>query len=77
MLYPKPLEKLIWGDIEIFCQQGIPEDTYRDYKEDFPTNLEKTVAAMANALGGIILKRYLLGDGYEKTFYDMHRKSRI
>src|SRR6266849_6417511 len=55
MLYVKPADQITWNDIESFCQQGLPEGAYLDYKEDFPKNLEKTIAAMANTLGGIIL----------------------
>jgi len=55
MIYRKAIEQITWDDIEEFCQQGIPEGAYLDYKQDFPSNLEKTIAAMANTLGGIIL----------------------
>ncbi len=33
----------------------MPEGTYLNYKEDFPKHLQKTIAAMANTLGGVIL----------------------
>jgi hypothetical protein len=55
MLYIKPIGETTWDDIENFCQQKLPEGAYLDYKEDFPKHLEKTISAMANTLGGIIL----------------------
>ncbi|MBN2414541.1 ATP-binding protein [bacterium] len=55
MLYTKTIEKINWETIAEFCEQRIPEGAYLDYKANFPANLEKTIAAMANTLGGIIL----------------------
>jgi predicted HTH transcriptional regulator len=55
MLYIKPINDITWDDVETFCLQKIPENAYLDYKRDFPTHLEKIIAAMANTLGGIIL----------------------
>ena len=55
MIYNKPIEQITWKDIEEFCAQEIKEGAYLDYKEDFPTHLEKTLAAMANTFGGVVL----------------------
>ena len=55
MLYTKKIEDITWDDVEDFCKQGVHENTYLDYKEDFPKELEKTIAAMANVLGGMII----------------------
>jgi len=55
MLYIKDIHQVTWDDIESFCQQRNPEGAYLDYKQEFPSHLEKTIAAMANTLGGIIL----------------------
>lgn len=55
MLYIKAIEEISWQEIVEFCKQGIPEGAYLDYKQDFPKNLQKTISAMANTLGGIIL----------------------
>ena len=55
MLYIEPINEIAWKDIEKFCQQRLAEDSYLDYKQDFPKHLEKTISAMANTLGGIIL----------------------
>ena len=55
MIYTKPANEITWDDIESFCQQGIPEGAYLDYKQDFPKDLAKVIAAMANTFGGIVL----------------------
>jgi len=55
MLYTKAITEISWEDIVEFCNQRTPEGACLDYKRDFPKNLEKTIAAMANTLGGIIL----------------------
>jgi hypothetical protein len=55
MLYQKAIDQITWDDVESFCQQGIAENSTLDYKQDFPTALENTIAAMANTLGGLIL----------------------
>jgi len=54
-LLTKPINDVTWDDVEGFCEQRTPEGDVLDYKEDFPNNLEKTLAAMANTLGGIVL----------------------
>ena len=55
MIYMKSIDKIVWEDIKEFCQQRRAEDSYLDYKREFPKHLEKTIAAMGNTLGGIIL----------------------
>lgn len=55
MLYTKAINEITWSDIEDFCNQRITEGLHLDYKRDFPNNLEKTISAMANTFGGIIL----------------------
>ncbi|MEW6029588.1 MAG: helix-turn-helix domain-containing protein [Chloroflexota bacterium] len=55
MIYTKPISDISWNDVEAFCQQEIGEGAYLDYKEDFPTQLEKTISAMANTFGGMVL----------------------
>lgn len=54
-LYSKPIASVTWDDVDRFCQQAIAENTYLEYKEDFPNDLAKSIAAMANTLGGLIL----------------------
>jgi len=54
-LFLKPAAQLTWDDVESFCDERTPENAILDYKQDFPKELEKTVAAMANTYGGMIL----------------------
>lgn len=54
MLYNQPIDQITWDDVNTFCEQRISEGAYLDYKQDFPSQLEKTIAAMANTFGGII-----------------------
>ena len=55
MLYTKSIQEITWEDIVLFCYQGIPENPTLDYKKDFPKNLQKSIAAFANTLGGLII----------------------
>ena len=54
MLYSRNIDNITWDDVVVFCERGIAENAYLDYKENFPNNLEKTVSAMANTFGGLI-----------------------
>jgi hypothetical protein len=49
------LDVLTWEEIVEFCDQQVAENTVLDYKRDMPADIEKTVAAMANTVGGLIL----------------------
>lgn len=55
MLYTKRITDIEWNDVVDFCNQRIQEGATLDYKKDFPNNLQKTIAAFANTMGGIIL----------------------
>lgn len=54
-LFRLSLDSLKWSDVLEFCEQREPEDATLDYKESIPKDIEKTVAAMENTLGGIII----------------------
>jgi len=54
-LHTSPINELLWQDIVEYCALGLPEGINRDYKQDVPSDLEKTIAAMANTSGGVIL----------------------
>lgn len=54
-LYSKKIEDISWQDVEDFCSQKVTENSYLDYKADFPEKLDRTIAAMANTNGGVIL----------------------
>ena len=51
----KDIDKIEFEDVVEFLKLGTPEGTFLDYKQDFPSNLEKTIAAMANTFGGHII----------------------
>jgi hypothetical protein len=54
-LFNIPVEKISMQDIEQFLQSGVKEGTLLDFKEQFPSKLEKTISSMANTFGGMIL----------------------
>lgn len=54
-LYSKPIADISWEDVAQFCERKIVENSYLDYKKEFPKDLAKTIAAMANTIGGIVL----------------------
>lgn len=54
-LLSAPITSLSWQDVTDFCSLDLPESTTLDYKRDIPSDLDRTVAAMANTSGGVIL----------------------
>ena len=54
-LWHKSVREITFTDVDHFCNSGLPESARLDYKLNFPSNLEKTIAAFANTLGGDIL----------------------
>ncbi|MBZ5494143.1 MAG: ATP-binding protein [Acidobacteriia bacterium] len=50
-----PIEHITIQDIAQFLQSGAREGTLLDFKEQFPSKLEKTISSMANTFGGMIL----------------------
>jgi hypothetical protein len=54
-LWIKPLTTIAYGDIESFCNLGLPEGVNIDYKADVPSNLPKVVSSFANTTGGLLL----------------------
>lgn len=55
MLFTKEITKIIFEDVVSFCNQQIPESINLDYKKEFPTDLEKTISAFANTMGGLVI----------------------
>ena len=49
------IDKIELADVEAFCRTGVREGFILDFKLDFPSRLEKAVAAFANTYGGMIL----------------------
>lgn len=54
-MFGTPLEKIEFTDIDAFCRSGVREGILLDFKKDFPSRLDKAIAAFANTYGGIIL----------------------
>jgi len=55
MLYTKKIEEITHEDIVNFCNGKIRENISLDYKEAIDSTLAKTIAAMANTWGGLII----------------------
>jgi len=55
MLFTKEIGKIKYQDILEFCDQQYRESVHLDYKQDIDASLAKTIAAMANTWGGIII----------------------
>lgn len=55
MIYTAAIDQINWSDIVAFCEERRTENSYLDYKKDFSTKLDKTIASMANTVGGLIL----------------------
>lgn len=49
------IDKIGFSDVDAFCRSGVREGVLLDFKRDFPSRLDKTIAAFANTYGGIIL----------------------
>jgi len=54
-MFTLPFEQINYEKIETFCKEQIAEGETIEYKSDFPSDLEKSISAMANTYGGIIL----------------------
>lgn len=55
MLFTKEITKITYQNVVEFCNQQISESINLDYKKDFPSDLEKTISAFANTMGGLII----------------------
>lgn len=55
MLFTKEINHITYKDVVDFCGQQISESISLDYKKYFPADLEKTIAAFANTMGGLII----------------------
>ena len=52
----KSIRDFSFDEVVTFCQQGIPEGTQVDYKEDYPDKgFAKHLAAFSNTRGGVII----------------------
>lgn len=50
-----PINSLTWHDVIDFCSLQLPEGAAIDYKRELPSEIERTIASMANTSGGIVL----------------------
>jgi Schlafen, AlbA_2 len=55
MLYDKPIEQITFDDITAFCTERRRESIHLDYKREIDSSIARTIAAMANTWGGLIL----------------------
>ena len=55
MFFNKPIKEIKFNDVLSFCELKTKENFALDYKEEFPKNLEKTIASFANTYGGLII----------------------
>ena len=55
MLFSKRIDEITYDDVLAFCKEGHEEGIRLDYKVDWPKDLAKIIAAMANTFGGLIL----------------------
>jgi len=55
MLFTKEITSITFEDVVSFCKEQNPESINLDYKKDFPRDLEKTISAFANTMGGLII----------------------
>jgi len=55
MLYTKEIEKITFQNVLDFCNQKYRETIHLDYKQAIDSGLAKTIAAMANTWGGLIV----------------------
>ncbi|MFH1694420.1 MAG: ATP-binding protein [Patescibacteria group bacterium] len=55
MLYAKKIEEITFDDVVTFCDEQHRENMHLDYKRELNANIAKTIAAMANTLGGLII----------------------
>ena len=54
-MFAKPIDSITFEDVEAFCRSGVREGIVLDFKKDFPTRLNKAIAAFANTYGGLLL----------------------
>lgn len=55
MLFTKEIEKITYQDILDFCNQQYRKNIHLDYKQNIDASLAKTITAMANTWGGLIV----------------------
>jgi len=54
-LHTLPISAIKYEDVLSFCEAQHPESEILDYKQDWPEHLDRSIAALANTQGGLIL----------------------
>lgn len=55
MIFAEEIEKISYSDVVAFCNQRNRENINLDYKREIDASVVKTIAAMANTWGGLII----------------------
>lgn len=55
LIFSTQINQITFEGVENFCKEKHPEGIELDYKQDFPKNLSKIIAAFANTRGGVII----------------------
>ena len=54
-MFTGDLERKTYADVDAFLKERIPEGPRLDYKREVPDRIERTISAMANSEGGLIV----------------------
>lgn len=54
-MFTGDLERKTYADLNAFLAEGLSEGTRLDYKREMPDRIERTISAMANSEGGLIV----------------------
>lgn len=54
-MFTGDLERKTYADVDAFLKERIPEGPRLDYKHEVPDRIERTISAMANSEGGLIV----------------------
>ena len=55
MIFTKPIQEITYQDVLDFCSEQHQESIHLDYKREVARSLVKTIAAMANTWGGVVV----------------------
>jgi hypothetical protein len=55
MIYTAPIESITWQVVEDFLARGVKEGSALEYKSGWTDQIARSIAAMANTVGGVIL----------------------
>ena len=61
--YTKGIYDIEWADVEAFCNTKVSENTYLDYKREFPTDLAKTAPHCWNTQSARVRRARCQHDG--------------